>query len=142
VDIIKSKPIIMTFSEMNLKERVLFIVEGRNDPYFRRDYNWLAITTTPSLLLGSLAVAVKEHFKPRAKNEEILEVLKDMYCTFSHTGGYNRYHGFLKTRKYSRFSSISACTVEQFVNYKGRQVPNSDVKFFKSAQEAIKEVNK
>jgi hypothetical protein len=131
----------MNFSEMSIEEKVKFILLGRNDPYFRRDWNWLSIVTEPKLLLKSLSLRVKGFTGPQPTEEQILTVVKDMYCTFSHTGGYNRYHNFLRTRKYSRFSSISACTVEQFVNYKGRQVPNSDVKFFKTAQEAIKEVN-
>jgi len=132
----------MNFYEMNMEQKIMFLLESHNDPYFRRNNSHYSIMTTPQNLLGSLALKVKGTGYLRPKNEEILEIIKDMYCTFSHTGGYNRYHNFLKTRKYSRFSSISACTVEQFVNYKGRQVPNSDVKFFKSAQEAIKEVNK
>jgi hypothetical protein len=132
----------MNFYEMNMEQKIMFLLEGHNDPYFRRNNSHYSIMTTPQNILGSIALQIKEDGCPRPKNEEILEIVKDMYCTFSHTGGYNRYHNFLKTRKYSRFSSISACTVEQFVSYKGRQVPNSEVKFFKSAQEAIKEVNK
>ncbi len=132
----------MNFYEMNMEQKIMFLLESHNDPYFSRNNSHYSIMTTPQNLLGSLALKVKGTGYVRPKNEEILEIVKDMYCTFSHTGGYNRYHNFLKTRRYSRFSSISACTVEQFVNYKGRQVPNSDVKFFKSAQEAIKEVNK
>jgi hypothetical protein len=132
----------MNFYEMNMEQKIMFLLESHNDPYFSRNNSHYSIMTTPQNLLGSLALKVKGTGYVRPKNEEILEIVKDMYCTFSHTGGYNRYHNFLKTRRYSRFSSISACTVEQFVNYKGRQVPNTDVKFFKSAQEAIKEVNK
>jgi hypothetical protein len=132
----------MNFYEMNMEQKVMFLLEGHNDPYFRRNNSHHSIMTTPQNILGSIALHVKEHGSPRPKNEEILEIVKDMYCTFSHTGGYNPYRNLLRTRKYSRFSSISACTVEQFINYKGRQVPNSEVKFFKSAQEALKEVNK
>ena len=110
-----------------------------NDQYFRRNYNWLSIVTEPKHLLGSLSLQLKND--TRLKNEEVLQILNGMYCTFYHTGGYNRYHNLLRTKKCSRFGSISACTVEQFVNYKGTQIPNSDVKFFMSAQEALKEVN-
>lgn len=132
----------MKFYEMNMKEKVMFLLEGHNDPHFTRNSSHYSIMTSPQNLLGSLALKVKGTDYLRPKDEEILDIVKDMYCTFSHTGGYNPYHNFLKTRKYSRFSSISACTVKQFVNFKGRQVPNSDVKFFKTAQEAIREVNK
>lgn len=131
----------MKYSEMSNKEKIHFILLGRtNDPYFRRNYNWLSIVTEPNHLLGSLSLQLKN--ETRLKNEEVLEIVNGMYCTFYHTGGYNRYHNLLRTKKCSRFQSISACTIEQFVNYKGRQVPNSDVKFFLTAQEALKEVNK
>jgi len=130
----------MKYSEMSNKDKIHFILLGRtNDPYFRRNYNWLSIVTEPKHLIGSLSLQMKN--ETRLKNEEVLELVKDMYCTFYHTGGYNRYHDLLRTKKCSRFQSISACTIEQFVNYKGRQVPNSDVKFFMTAQEALKEVN-
>jgi hypothetical protein len=130
----------MNFHEMSNKDKIKFILLGRtNDPYFRRNYNWLSIVTEPNHLLGSLSLQMKND--TRLKNEEVLEIVKDMYCTFYHTGGYNRYHDLLRTKKCSRFQSISACTIEQFVNYKGRQVPNSDVKFFMTAKEALKEVN-
>ena len=125
---------------MSNKDKIKFILLGRtNDPYFRRNYNWLSIVTEPNHLLGSLSLQMKND--TRLKNEEILEIVDGMYCTFYHTGGYNRYHNLLRTKKCSRFQSISACTIEQFVNYKGRQVPNSDVKFFMTAEEALKEVN-
>ena len=131
----------MKYSEMSNKDKILFILLGRtNDPYFRRNYNWLSIVTEPKHLLGSLSLQLKN--ETRLKNEEVLEIVNGMYCTFYHTGGYNRYHNLLRTKKCSRFQSISACTIEQFVNYKGRQVPNSDVKFFLTAEEALKEVNK
>lgn len=131
----------MKYSEMSNKDKIHFILLGRtNDPYFRRNYNWLSIVTEPNHLLGSLSLQLKND--TRLKNEEVLEIVNGMYCTFYHTGGYNRYHNLLKTKKCSRFQSISACTIEQFVNYKGRQVPNSDVKFFLTAEEALKEVNK
>ncbi len=131
----------MKYSEMSNKEKIHFILLGRtNDPYFRRNYNWLSIVTEPKHLLGSLSLQLKND--TRLKDEEVLEIVNGMYCTFYHTGGYNRYHNLLRTKKCSRFQSISACTIEQFVNYKGRQVPNSDVKFFLTAQEALKEVNK
>ena len=130
----------MKYSEMSNKDKILFILLGRtNDPYFRRNYNWLSIVTEPKHLLGSLSLQLKND--NRLKNEEVLEIVNGMYCTFYHTGGYNRYHNLLRTKKCSRFQSISACTIEQFVNYKGRQVPNSDVKFFLTAEEALKEVN-
>ena len=130
----------MNFHEMSNKDKIKFILLGRtNDPYFRRNYNWLSIVTEPNHLLGSLSLQMKND--TRLKNEEILEIVDGMYCTFYHTGGYNRYHNLLRTKKCSRFQSISACTIEQFVNYKGRQVPNSDVKFFMTAEEALKEVN-
>lgn len=130
----------MKYSEMSNKDKILFILLGRtNDPYFRRNYNWLSIVTEPKHLLGSLSLQLKND--TRLKNEEVLEIVNGMYCTFYHTGGYNRYHNLLRTKKCSRFQSISACTIEQFVNYKGRQVPNSEVKFFLTAQEALKEVN-
>ena len=126
---------------MSNKDKIHFILLGRtNDPYFRRNYNWLSIVTEPKHLLGSLSLQLKND--NRLKNEEVLEIVNGMYCTFYHTGGYNRYHNLLRTKKCSRFQSISACTIEQFVNYKGRQVPNSDVKFFLTAEEALKEVNK
>lgn len=126
---------------MSNKDKIHFILLGRtNDPYFRRNYNWLSIVTEPKHLLGSLSLQLKND--TRLKNEEVLEIVNGMYCTFYHTGGYNRYHNLLKTKKCSRFQSISACTIEQFVNYKGRQVPNSDVKFFLTAEEALKEINK
>lgn len=125
---------------MSNKDKIKFILLGRtNDPLFRRNYNWLSLVTEPNHLLGSLALRMKN--ETRLKNEEVLELVKDMYCTFYHTGGYNRYHDLLRTKRCSKFQSISACTIAQFVNYKGRQVPNSDVKFFMSAQEALKEVN-
>jgi len=125
---------------MSNKDKIHFILLGRtNDPYFRRNYNWLSIVTEPKHLLGSLSLQLKND--TRLKNEEVLQILNGMYCTFYHTGGYNRYHNLLRTKKCSRFQSISACTIEQFVNYKGRQVPNSDVKFFLTAEEALKEVN-
>ena len=125
---------------MSNKDKINFILLGRtNDPYFRRNYNWLSIVTEPKHLIGSLSLQMKN--ETRLKNEEILEIVDGMYCTFYHTGGYNRYHDLLRTKKCSRFQSISACTIEQFVNYKGRQVPNSDVKFFITAKEALKEVN-
>lgn len=125
---------------MSNKDKIHFILLGRtNDPYFRRNYNWLSIVTEPKHLLGSLSLQLKND--TRLKNEEVLEIVNGMYCTFYHTGGYNRYHNLLRTKKCSRFQSISACTIEQFVNYKGRQVPNSDVKFFLTAEEALKEVN-
>lgn len=131
----------MKYSEMSNKDKIHFILLGRtNDPYFRRNYNWLSIVTEPKHLLGSLSLQLKND--TRLKNEEVLQILNGMYCTFYHTGGYNRYHNLLRTKKCSRFQSISACTIEQFVNYKGRQVPNSDVKFFLTAEEALKEVNK
>ena len=131
----------MKYSEMSNKDKIHFILLGRtNDPYFRRNYNWLSIVTEPKHLLGSLSLQLKND--NRLKNEEVLEIVNGMYCTFYHTGGYNRYHNLLRTKKCSRFQSISACTIEQFVNYKGRQVPNSDVKFFLTAEEALKEVNK
>ena len=131
----------MKYSEMSNKDKILFILLGRtNDPYFRRNYNWLSIVTEPKHLLGSLSLQLKND--TRLKDEEVLEIVNGMYCTFYHTGGYNRYHNLLRTKKCSRFQSISACTIEQFVNYKGRQVPNSDVKFFLTAEEALKEVNK
>ena len=131
----------MKYSEMSNKDKIHFILLGRtNDPYFRRNYNWLSIVTEPKHLLGSLSLQLKND--TRLKNEEVLEIVNGMYCTFYHTGGYNRYHNLLKTKKCSRFQSISACTIEQFVNYKGRQVPNSDVKFFLTAEEALKEINK
>lgn len=131
----------MKYSEMSNKDKIQFILLGRtNDPYFRRNYNWLSIVTEPKHLLGSLSLQLKNDI--RLKNEEVLEIVNEMYCTFYHTGGYNRYHNLLRTKKCSRFQSISACTIEQFVNYKGRQVPNSDVKFFLTAEEALKEVNK
>lgn len=130
----------MNFHEMSNKDKIKFILLSRtNDPYFRRNYNWLSIVTEPNHLLGSLSLQMKND--TRLKNEEVLEIVDGMYCTFYHTGGYNRYHNLLRTKKCSRFQSISACTIEQFVNYKGRQVPNSDVKFFMTAQEALKEVN-
>ena len=130
----------MNFHEMSNKDKINFILLGRtNDPYFRRNYNWLSIVTEPKHLIGSLSLQMKN--ETRLKNEEILEIVDGMYCTFYHTGGYNRYHDLLRTKKCSRFQSISACTIEQFVNYKGRQVPNSDVKFFMTAEEALKEVN-
>jgi|GEM_PF-4281317 len=130
----------MNFYEMSNKDKIKFILLGRtNDPLFRRNYNWLSLVTEPNHLLGSLALRMKN--ETRLKNEEVLELVKDMYCTFYHTGGYNRYHDLLRTKRCSKFQSISACTIAQFVNYKGRQVPNSDVKFFMSAQEALKEVN-
>ena len=130
----------MKYSEMTNKDKILFILLGRtNDPYFRRNYNSLSIVTEPKHLLGSLSLTMKND--TRLKDEEVLEIVNGMYCTFYHTGGYNRYHNLLRTKKCSRFQSISACTIEQFVNYKGRQVPNSDVKFFLTAQEALKEVN-
>jgi len=130
----------MKYSEMSNKDKIHFILLGRtNDPYFRRNYNWLSIVTEPKHLLGSLSLQLKND--TRLKNEEVLQILNGMYCTFYHTGGYNRYHNLLRTKKCSRFQSISACTIEQFVNYKGRQVPNSDVKFFLTAEEALKEVN-
>ena len=126
---------------MSNKDKILFILLGRtNDPYFRRNYNSLSIVTEPKHLLGSLSLTMKND--TRLKNEEVLEIVNGMYCTFYHTGGYNRYHNLLRTKKCSRFQSISACTIEQFVNYKGRQVPNSEVKFFLTAEEALKEVNK
>ena len=128
----------MNFYEMSNKDKIKFILLGRtNDPYFRRNYNWLSLVTEPGYLLKSLSLRIHS----RLKDEEVLEIVDDMYCTFYHTGGYNRYHNLLRTKKCSRFQSISACTIAQFVNYKGRQVPNSDVKFFMSAQEALKEVN-
>ncbi len=131
----------MKYSEMTNKQKIHFILLSRtNDPYFRRNYNWLSIVTEPKHLLGSLSLQLKND--TRLKNEEVLEIVNGMYCTFYHTGGYNRYHNLLRTKKCSRFQSISACTIEQFVNYKGRQVPNSDVKFFLTAEEALKEVNK
>lgn len=131
----------MKYSEMSNKDKILFILLGRtNDPYFRRNYNSLSIVTEPKHLLGSLSLQLKND--TRLKDEEVLEIVNGMYCTFYHTGGYNRYHNLLRTKKCSRFQSISACTIEQFVNYKGRQVPNSDVKFFLTAEEALKEVNK
>lgn len=130
----------MKYSEMSNEQKIKFILLGRtNDPYFRRNYNSLSIVTEPKHLLGSLSLTMKND--TRLKNEEVLEIVNGMYCTFYHTGGYNRYHNLLRTKKCSRFQSISACTIEQFVNYKGRQVPNSDVKFFLTAQEALKEVN-
>lgn len=130
----------MKYSEMSNKDKILFILLGRtNDQYFRRNYNWLSIVTEPKHLLGSLSLQLKN--ETRLKDEEVLQILDGMYCTFYHTGGYNRYHNLLRTKKCSRFQSISACTIEQFVNYKGRQVPNSDVKFFLTAEEALKEVN-
>lgn len=130
----------MKYSEMSNKDKIHFILLGRtNDPYFRRNYNWLSIVTEPKHLLGSLSLQLKND--TRLKDEEVLEIVNGMYCTFYHTGGYNRYHNLLRTKKCSRFQSISACTIEQFVNYKGRQVPNSEVKFFLTAQEALKEVN-
>lgn len=130
----------MNFHEMSNKDKIKFILLSRtNDPYFRRNYNWLSIVTEPNHLLGSLSLQMKND--TRLKNEEVLEIVDGMYCTFYHTGGYNRYHDLLRTKKCSRFQSISACTIEQFVNYKGRQVPNSDVKFFMTAEEALKEVN-
>ena len=130
----------MNFHEMSIRDKIKFILISRtNDPYFRRNYNWLSIVTEPKYLLGSLSLQMKN--ETRLKNEEILEIVDGMYCTFYHTGGYNRYHNLLRTKKCSRFQSISACTIEQFANYKGRQVPNSDVKFFMTAQEALKEVN-
>ena len=130
----------MKYSEMSNKDKILFILLGRtNDPYFRRNYNSLSIVTEPKHLLGSLSLTMKND--TRLKDEEVLEIVNGMYCTFYHTGGYNRYHNLLRTKKCSRFQSISACTIEQFVNYKGRQVPNSDVKFFLTAEEALKEVN-
>ena len=130
----------MKYSEMSNKDKIHFILLGRtNDPYFRRNYNWLSIVTEPKHLLGSLSLQLKN--ENRLKNEEVLEIVNGMYCTFYHTGGYNRYHNLLRTKKCSRFQSISACTIEQFVNYKGRQVPNSEVKFFLTAEEALKEVN-
>ena len=126
---------------MSNKDKIHFILLGRtNDPYFRRNYNWLSIVTEPKHLLGSLSLQLKND--TRLKDEEVLEIVNGMYCTFYHTGGYNRYHNLLRTKKCSRFQSISACTIEQFVNYKGRQVPNSEVKFFLTAEEALKEVNK
>jgi len=128
----------MNFYEMSNKDKIKFILLGRtNDPYFRRNYNWLSLVTEPGYLLKSLSLRIHS----RLKDEEVLDLVDDMYCTFYHTGGYNRYHNLLRTKKCSRFQSISACTIAQFVNYKGRQVPNSDVKFFMSAQEALKEVN-
>lgn len=131
----------MNYSEMSNEQKIKFILLGRtNDQYFRRNYNWLSIVTEPKHLLGSLSLQLKND--TRLKNEEVLQILNGMYCTFYHTGGYNRYHNLLRTKKCSRFQSISACTIEQFVNYKGRQVPNSDVKFFLTAEEALKEVNK
>lgn len=130
----------MNYSEMTNEQKIHFILLGRtNDPYFRRNYNWLSIVTEPKHLLGSLSLQLKND--TRLKNEEVLEIVNGMYCTFYHTGGYNRYHNLLRTKKCSKFQSISACTIEQFVNYKGRQVPNSEVKFFLTAQEALKEVN-
>ena len=130
----------MKYSEMSNEQKIKFILLGRtNDPYFRRNYNWLSIVTEPKHLLGSLSLQLKND--TRLKDEEVLEIVNGMYCTFYHTGGYNRYHNLLRTKKCSRFQSISACTIEQFVNYKGRQVPNSEVKFFLTAQEALKEVN-
>jgi hypothetical protein len=129
----------MIFSEMSIKEKINFILLGRNDPYFRREYNWLGITTTPENLIGSLALRVKGLTGPRPKDAEILEVVKSMYCTFHHTGGYNQYHNLLAYKKVSKFQSRSACTVEQFINYKGRQVPNSEVKFYLTAEEAKRE---
>lgn len=130
----------MKYSEMSNEQKIKFILLGRtNDPYFRRNYNWLSIVTEPKHLLGSLSLQLKND--TRLKDEEVLKIVNGMYCTFYHTGGYNRYHNLLKTKKCSRFQSISACTIEQFVNYKGRQVPNSDVKFFLTAEEALKEVN-
>lgn len=130
----------MKYSEMSNKDKIHFILLSRtNDPYFRRNYNWLSIVTEPKHLLGSLSLQLKN--ETRLKDEGVLEIVNGMYCTFYHTGGYNRYHNLLKTKKCSRFQSISACTIEQFVNYKGRQVPNSDVKFFLTAEEALKEVN-
>ena len=122
---------------MSNKDKIKFILLGRtNDPYFRRNYNWLSLVTEPGYLLKSLSLRIHS----RLKDEEVLDLVDDMYCTFYHTGGYNRYHNLLRTKKCSRFQSISACTIAQFVNYKGRQVPNSDVKFFMTAQEALKEV--
>ena len=131
----------MNFHEMSSEERIKFILLSRtNDPYFRRNYNGLSLVTEPKYLLKSLSLRIKDN-NYRLKDEEVLEIVDGMYCTFYHTGGYNRYHNLLRTKKCSRFQSISACTIEQFVNYKGRQVPNSDVKFFMTAQEALKEVN-
>jgi len=128
----------MNFYEMSNKDKIKFILLGRtNDPYFRRNYNWLSLVTEPGYLLKSLSLRIHS----RLKDEEVLDLVDDMYCTFYHTGGYNRYHNLLRTKRCSKFQSISACTIAQFVNYKGRQVPNSDVKFFMSAQEALKEVN-
>ena len=131
----------MNFHEMSNKDKINFILLGRtNDPYFRRNYNGLSLVTEPKYLLKSLSLRIKDN-NSRLKDEEVLEIVDGMYCTFYHTGGYNRYHNLLKTKKCSRFQSISACSIEQFVNYKGRQVPNSDVKFFMTSEEALKEVN-
>ena len=125
---------------MSNKDKIKFILLGRtNDPLFRRDYNWLSLVTEPGYLLKSLSLRIKDN-NSRLKDEEVLEIVDNMYCTFYHTGGYNRYHDLLRTKRCSKFQSISACTIAQFVNYKGRQVPNSDVKFFMTAQEALKEV--
>lgn len=130
----------MVYSEMSNEEKVKFVLLGRNDPYFRREYNWLSIVTEPRYLLGSLALVVKGHSRTRPSNEEILEIVKSMYCTFYHTGGYNRYHNLLADKKVSKFQSKAACTVEQFINYSGRQVPNSEVKFFLTVEEAKRDI--
>jgi hypothetical protein len=124
----------MIFSEMTTKDKIDFILKGQIDPYFCNEYNWLSIKTTPDALLETLSLRVN------AREREVLPLIKGMYCTFCHTGGYNPYSNFLRTRRFSRFQSISACTVEQFINYKGRQVPNSDVCFFNTASEAIRRV--
>lgn len=127
------------YSEMSLKEKLFFILEGHNDPVWRRNWNWLSIVTTPADLIGSLTITVGRHATtPRPRPEEVLELIKGVYCTFYHTGGYNPYHDLIKTRKYSRFQSISLCTIEQFVKYRGRQVPNSEVKFYFTFSDALK----
>jgi hypothetical protein len=133
------------FSEMSNEDKVRYILLGQNDPYFIRNHNF-GLLTEPKYLLKSLSLNLKRgtnYGTPRLKDEEVLEIVKGMYyCTFYHTGGYNRYHNLIADKKVSRFQMKAACTVEQFINYKGRQVPNSEVKFFLTLEEAKRDVYK
>ncbi len=123
------------FRKLPLAERVKKCLLGQNDLVFRNEWSFLpTIRTTQEGLLATLSLRVN------AREREVQPLLKGLYCTFSHTGGYSPYNKFLRTRRFSKFQSISACTVEQFLSYKGRQVPNSEVLFFETAQEAINKV--
>ena len=129
----------MNFHEMSAQEKIMFLLEQHNNP--RRDSSY-AIMATPQNLLGSLALKLKGTDRgPRMKDEEILPYIKGMYCTFLRTGGLNAYIGMLRQRKCGK-STFSVCKVENFVNFKGRQVPNSEVKFFTKLEDAIKEFHR